>query len=51
MQVHAAAGKLEPYAGAELPWLIGLCAYSMTPAHHEVLVVEDMAADARFNFE
>ncbi len=25
--------------------------HSMTPAHHEVLVVEDMAADARFNFE
>lgn len=48
--VHSAAGKLGGFTGAELPWLIGMCAYTMTPAHHEVLVVEDMAADARFNF-
>lgn len=48
--MHSAAGKLGGFGGAELPWLIGMCAYTMTPAHHEVLVVEDMAADARFNF-
>ncbi len=48
--VHAAAGKLGGFAGAELPWLIGMCAHTCTPAAHEVLVVEDMAADARFNF-
>ena len=48
--VHSASGKLGGFQGAALPWLIGMCAYTMTPAHHEVLVVEDMAADARFNF-
>jgi hypothetical protein len=48
--VHSAAGKLGGFQGAALPWLIGMCAYTMTPATHEVLVVEDMAADARFNF-
>jgi len=35
--------------GAELPWGIGVCAFTLAPDHPEVLLVPDMKADARFN--
>ena len=35
--------------GAELPWGIGVCAFTLAPDHPEVLVVPDMMEDARFN--
>ena len=33
--------------GQDVPWLSAMCGYTLTPQHHEVLVVEDMLADAR----
>ena len=33
--------------GQDVPWLSAMCGYTLTPQHHEVLVIEDMLEDAR----
>lgn len=48
MQLQEAKGAVGGLVGLELPWLLGICGYTLEPEHHEVLVVEDMTADARF---
>lgn len=42
---------MEPYTGAVFPWIMSGCTYTLTPKHHEVLVVEDLPADARYSQE
>lgn len=34
--------------GQDVPWLSAMCGYTLTPQHHEVLVIEDMLEDARY---
>ena len=33
----------------DFPWRMSFCAHSMTPANHQVLVVEDASKDARYS--
>ena len=32
----------------DFPWRMSFCAHSMTPANHQVLVIEDAAEDSRY---
>jgi hypothetical protein len=40
---------MAPYVGAEFPWIMSGCTYTLTPEHPEVLVVEDLTKDARYS--
>lgn len=48
-RIAATAGAMAPFSGTVFPWLMSGCTYTLTPKHHEVLVVEDLPADARFS--
>lgn len=45
----ATAGAMAPFRGAEFPWVMSGCTFTLTPKHPEVLVVEDLTQDARYN--
>ena len=45
--VSGGIGGCVKQIGQDVPWLSAICGYTLTPQHHEVLVIEDMLEDAR----
>ena len=45
--VSGGIGGCVKQIGQDVPWLSAMCGYTLTPQHHEVLVIEDMLEDAR----
>lgn len=41
------AGAVKEFSGGTLPWLTTICGFTLNPQQHEVLVVEDLHAEAR----